>query len=99
MLQIRPIENAELAPMILKSLEIGPKTVIAIRLWIEIKERLWVSDVQLVETLFDLIEAGLVSAQEVGTISGLDAVEQGLRTGPLMLYSLKRCRDSHAQAS
>lgn len=88
MLKIKPLKAADLVPMIMRALDSGPKTVIGTRLWIEMREEIWVSDVEVVEALHHMMEAGLVQAQELGMISGLDAVDGRQRVGPSMLYSL-----------
>ena len=103
MLKIKPLKAADLVPMIMRALDTGPKTVIGTRLWIEMREEIWVSDVEVVEALHHMIQAGLVHAQELGMISGLDAVDGRQRVGPSMLYSLvihdeQRCTDQRSAA-
>lgn len=88
MLKIKPLTRAQLEDKIRLALAPGPKTLIAIRLYLEMRERVWISDEQVVDALDRMVKAGQCQAQEIGLVSGLDAIDGRPRFGPSILYSL-----------
>lgn len=102
-LKITPLKCADLVPLIAQALDSGPKSVIGIRLRIEVREKIWVSDVEIVEALHNMFQSGQVYCQDLGAISGLDEIDDRQRVGPSVLYSLRshelyRVSEKRAQA-
>jgi len=82
------LSDYDLDQKILQALEGGPKTVIAIKLFLEVREKNWVSDNQIVTALNALVAAGLCDAADLDEVSGLGAIDLRPRVGYAMLYSL-----------
>lgn len=88
MLKIKPMTRTQLEDKIRLALAPGPKTLIAIRLYLEMRHHVWISDEQVVDVLDRMVRAGQCHAQELGLISGLDEIDGRPRHGPSILYSL-----------
>lgn len=78
----------DLDTKIQKALSSGPKTIIAIKLYLEEREKELVSEYQVLSSLDALIAAGLCEAADLDLLSGLNALDSRPRVGPAMLYSL-----------
>lgn len=88
MLKIKPMTRVQLEAKIRLALAPGPKTLIAIRLYLEMRHHVWISDEQVVDALDRMVRDGQCHAQELGLISGLDEIDGRPRFGPSILYSL-----------
>jgi len=78
----------DLDQKIQKALSSGPKTIVAIQLYLQEREKEWVSEYQILSSLDAMIAAGLCEAADLDLLSGLNALDSRPRVGPAMLYSL-----------
>lgn len=78
----------DLDQKIQKALASGPKTIIAIKLYLQEREKELVSEYQIVSSLHAMISAGMCEAADLDLLSGLNTLDARPRIGPAMLYSL-----------
>jgi len=84
------LSDFDLDQKILQALESGPKTVVAIRLFLHERENAWVSDYEIATSLSVLVAAGLCDAADLDVVSGLSTLDPSPRVGYAMLYSLAK---------
>lgn len=82
------ISGFDLDQKILRALESGPKTVVAIKLFLEVREKNLFCDHEIPVALCALVAAGLCDAVDLDEVSGLSEIDLLPRVGPAMLYSV-----------